>query len=173
MAVSPRCPAVCISAFAELRNYMFDILVYLFENYFEMNAYPDDSTLTRELSAAGFDRNEISQAISWFHGLENLANASYSDSLLVSHASRCYTDQEIQRIGTQGVGLLVFLESSGVLDPLQREWVMDRVFAVEESELTLEQVKWIILFVLWNHNEPQQFFFIEDLLFGDGQPTLH
>lgn len=152
---------------------MFDILVYLFENYFEMNAYPDETTLTRELSAAGFDRSEISQAITWFHGLENLANSSYSDALFVSSAFRCYTDLEIQRIGTQGVGLLAFLESSGVLDPVQREWVMDRAFAVNESELTLDQVKWIVLFVLWNHNEPQQFFFIEDLLFGDGQPTLH
>lgn len=152
---------------------MFDILVYLFENYVEMNAYPDETTLTRELSAAGFDRNEISQAITWFNGLENLANASYSEDLIVSNATRCYSEQEIQRIGTEGVGLLAFLENSGVLDPVQREWVLDRIFAVDETELTLDQVKWIVLFVLWNHNEPQQFFFIEDLLFGDGQPTLH
>jgi len=152
---------------------MFDILVYLFENYVEMNAYPDETTLTRELSAAGFDRNEISQAITWFNGLENLANASYSEDLVLSNATRCYSEQEIQRIGTEGVGLLAFLENSGVLDPVQREWVLDRIFAVDEAELTLDQVKWIVLFVLWNHNEPQQFFFIEDLLFGDGQPTLH
>ena len=152
---------------------MIDILVYLFENYVEMNAYPDETTLTRELSAAGFDRNEITQAITWFHGLENLASASYSDDLLTSGATRCYSEQEIQRIGTQGVGVLAFLENSGVLDPVQREWILDRAFAVDEAELTLDQVKWIVLFVLWNHNEPQQFFFIEDLLFGDGQPTLH
>lgn len=152
---------------------MFDILVYLFENYVEMNAYPDETTLTRELSAAGFDRNEISQAITWFHGLENLANASYSENLAVSNATRCYSEQEIQRIGAEGIGLLAFLENSGVLNPVQREWVLDRISAVDEAELTLEQVKWIVLFVLWNHNEPQQFFFIEDLLFGDGQPTLH
>lgn len=152
---------------------MFDILVYLFENYFEMNAYPDETTLTRELSAAGFDRNEISQALSWFHGLENLANDSYAESLVASKSSRCYTEAEFARIGTQGVGILAFLESSGVLNPVQREWVIDRAIALDEVELSLEQVKWIVLFVLWGQNEPQQFFFVEDLLFGDGQPTLH
>jgi Smg protein len=152
---------------------MFDILVYLFENYLEINAYPDENTLTRELSAAGFGRNEISLAISWFHGLENLSNAHYEEALATNTSSRCYTLPETERLGTQGVGLLAFLESSGILNPIQREWVIDRAFAIDERELSLDQVKWIILFVLWSQNESQQFFFVEDLLFGDGQPTLH
>ncbi len=152
---------------------MFEILVYLFENYFEMHAYPDENTLTRELSAAGFDRDEISLALSWFNGLENLANASYAETLVSCTSSRCYTEAEFARIGSQGVGLLAFLESSGVLNPVRREWVIDRAIALDETELTLDQVKWIVLFVLWSQNEPQQFFFVEDLLFGDGQPTLH
>jgi Smg protein len=152
---------------------MFDILVYLFENYLEINAYPDENTLTRELSAAGFGRNEISLAISWFHGLENLANARYEDTLATNTSSRYYTGLETERLGTQGIGLLAFLESSGILNPVQREWIIDRAFAIDERELSLDQVKWIILFVLWSQNESQQFFFVEDLLFGDGQPTLH
>jgi Smg protein len=152
---------------------MFDILVYLFENYFEMNAYPDEGTLTRELSAAGFDHNEISQALSWFHGLENLASGSYAESLATCRSLRCYTDSERVRIGVEGIGLLTFLESSGVLNPMQREWVIERAFAIDESELSVDQVKWIILFVLWEQNESQQFFFVEDLLFSDGDSTLH
>lgn len=152
---------------------MFDILVYLFENYFEMNAYPDEGTLTRELSAAGFDHDDISQALSWFHGLENLASDSYAESLATCRSQRCYTDAEFMRMGVPGVGLLTFLESSGILNPTQREWVIERALAVDEDELSLDQVKWIILFVLWERNEAQQFFFIEDLLFSDGDSTLH
>ena len=34
---------------------MFDILVYLFENYFEAEIHPDHGKLARELSAAGDD----------------------------------------------------------------------------------------------------------------------
>lgn len=152
---------------------MFDILVYLFENYFEMNAYPDEGTLTRELSAAGFDHNEISQALSWFHGLESLSSDSYAESLATCRSLRCYTDAEFMRIGVPGVGLLIFLESSGVLNPMQREWVIERAFAVDDSELSIDQVKWIILFVLWEQNESQQFFFVEDLLFSNGDSTPH
>jgi Smg protein len=76
-------------------------------------------------------------------------------------------------MGVPGVGLLTFLESSGILNPTQREWVIERALAVDEEELSLDQVKWIILFVLWERNEAQQFFFIEDLLFSDGDSTLH
>ena len=33
---------------------MFDVLVYLFENYYQAEGYPDQDTLSRKLHAAGF-----------------------------------------------------------------------------------------------------------------------
>lgn len=156
---------------------MFDILVYLFENYLEVSAYPDENKLTRELSAAGFERGEINLAISWIHGLETLVHTGEQvgekDALAARQATRFFTEREIDRLGVEGVGLLVFLENSGVLSPVQREWIIDRAFAIDEQILSIEQVKWIILFVLWSQNEPQQFIFVEDFLFGDHQPTVH
>lgn len=156
---------------------MFDILVYLFENYLEVNAYPDENKLTRELSAAGFERGEINLAISWMHGLESLVHtgehAGEKGALAATQATRFFTEREIGHLGVEGIGLIAFLENSGVLDPVQREWIIDRAFAIDEQVLSLEQVKWIILFVLWSQNEPQQFVFVEDFLFGDMQPTMH
>jgi Smg protein len=152
---------------------MFDILVYLFENYLEVSAYPDENKLTRELSAAGFERGEINLAISWMHGLESLVHTGKEDVLAAGKSTRFFTEREIDHIGVEGVGLITFLEGSGVLDPVQREWIVDRAFAIDEQVLSLEQVKWIILFVLWSQNEPQQFLFVEDFLFGDVQPTMH
>lgn len=152
---------------------MFDILVYLFENYLEVNAYPDENKLTRELSAAGFERGEISLAISWIHGLETLVHTGEEDALEARQSTRFYTEEETDHLGVEGVGLLAFLENSGVLNPVQREWIIDRAFAIDDHVLSLEQVKWIILFVLWSQNEPQQFIFVEDFLFGDLQPTMH
>lgn len=38
---------------------MFDILVYLFENYYQTDAYPDQDTLERKLHAAGFENDDI------------------------------------------------------------------------------------------------------------------
>lgn len=152
---------------------MFDILVYLFENYLEVNAYPDENKLTRELSAAGFERGEINLAISWIHGLETLVLTGEEEALGARQSTRLYTEEEIEHLGVEGVGLLAFLENSGVLNPVQREWIIDRAFAIDDHILSLEQVKWIILFVLWSQNEPQQFVFVEDFLFGDMQPTMH
>ena len=57
---------------------MFDILVYLFENYFEANLHPDQGTLEKELSAAGFDSSEINLAFDWLNGLDKLSNVAIS-----------------------------------------------------------------------------------------------
>ena len=152
---------------------MFEILVYLFENYFEVDVYPDEGTLTRELSAAGFDRDEISQAMAWISGLEKLTQQSYLPSLADSRSQRCYSEAEEERMGPESRGFLLFLESSGILNPVQREWVIDRVMALNEREVSLEQVKWTVLLVLWSQGQASDYMFIEDLLFGDTQPTMH
>lgn len=151
---------------------MFEILVYLFENYFEVDVYPDEGTLTRELSAAGFDRDEINQAMAWINGLEKLSQ-SYLPGLAESRAQRYYSGAEEAKIGTEARGFLLFLESSGILDPVQREWVIDRIMALNEREVSLEQVKWTVLIVLWSQGQAGDYMFIEDLLFGDTQPTMH
>lgn len=152
---------------------MFDILVYLFENYFEVNVYPDEGTLTRELSAAGFDRDEITQAMAWVNGLERLTQESYLPGLTDSRAQRFYSDAELAKIGVESRGFLLFLGTSCILNPVQREWVIDRIMALNEHEVSLEQVKWTVLIVLWSQGQAGDFMFIEDLLFGDTQPTMH
>lgn len=152
---------------------MFEILVYLFENYFEADVYPDEGTLTRELSAAGFDRDEIGLAMAWIVGLESLASQEVLPGLPNSQSQRFYAEDEQAKIGVEARGLLLFLESSGILKPMQREWVIDRVMALSEPEVSLEQVKWTVLIVLWSQGQASDFMFIEDLLFGDTQPTMH
>ncbi len=151
---------------------MFDILVYLFENYFEAEIHPDHGKLARELSAAGFDSDEISRAFDWFSGLEELStDAAYPEAFAASAATRCYAPQEQQRLDHQAQGFLTFLEVSGILNPIQRECVIDRVLALAESDVSLEHVKWIVLMVLWSHG--QDYVFMEDFLTSDAPPRLH
>ena len=151
---------------------MFDILVYLFENYFEIELQPDHGKLTRELSAAGFDSDEISKAFDWFKGLETLSQQEgYAASLAHSDATRCYAGPEQAKLDTESQGLLAFLEGSGILSPLQRECVIDRVLALNEREVSAEQVKWIVLMVLWSHG--QDYVFMEDFLTGSTEARLH
>ena len=53
---------------------MFDILVYLFENFFDSGSHPDSATLTRKLTLAGFDNDEITQTLDWLSKLEKTRN---------------------------------------------------------------------------------------------------
>lgn len=152
---------------------MFDILVYLFENYFEANLHPDQSTLEQELSAAGFDSTEINLAFDWLNGLETLANSPYPDSLVDSRSARIYADMEQKKIDVESRGFLSFLETSNILNPVQREWVIDRILALNDRDVGLEQVKWIVLIVLWSQGAAEDYLFIEDLLFGDNTPQMH
>lgn len=141
---------------------MFDILVFLFENYFHAGAYPDQDTLSKRLSAAGFDSRDISQALSWLSGLEGLEQGA--GVLVGSHGFRFYTEQELSALSAEGRGFLMFLETAGVINALQRELIIERVLALDEPPADLEQVKLIVLMVLWNQNEAVDTLVLDELI---------
>lgn len=152
---------------------MFELLVYLFENYIETDVRADETTLTRELSAAGFNSEDISRAFSWFSDLAELADQASTDTATNRAAYRIYTLEESKKIGTDSRSFLLFLEQAGVLNPLEREVVVDRLIALPESEVSLDQTKWIALMVLWRHGKARDYLFVEDALFNDNRPTIH
>ena len=53
---------------------MFDILVYLFENYVHSGSeiFINQADLTRELSKAGFHDDDIFKALRWLENLSKL-----------------------------------------------------------------------------------------------------
>ncbi len=63
---------------------------------------------------------------------------------------RIYSDEECGKLDTECRGFLLFLEQMGVLDHATREMVIDRVMALDSEEVDLEQLKWVILMVLFN-----------------------
>jgi Smg protein len=149
---------------------MFELLVYLFENYIEMQVRADEKTVAKELSAAGFDSDDINQAFSWFSSLETL---SASDVAANSAGCRIYHEAETKKIGQECLSFLMFLEQAGVLDSQEREVVVDRLLALPEPEVNLEQTKWISLMVLWRHGKAKDYLFVEDALFNNSHPTIH
>ena len=50
---------------------MFEVLVFVYENYWRGDACPELDQLGRKLSAAGFDSDEIDQALQWLAGLNS------------------------------------------------------------------------------------------------------
>ena len=47
-------------------------------------------------------------------------------------------------------GFIMFLEQINVLDTITREMVIDRVMEIDSKEFCLEDLKWVILMVLFN-----------------------
>jgi len=150
---------------------MFDILVYLFENYGAFNACADADALTRKLTAAGFAKDEISDALSW---LQQLARVS-QDASLVGEATpgtfRVYAGFEMERLGSDAIGFLTFLEAAGQLSSTQREIVIERALAVTDAPVSLDKLKVIVLMVLWCQEADIDVLVLEELL-DDGEDRL-
>lgn len=152
---------------------MFELLVYLFENYIELDVHADETTLARELTAAGFESEDISRAFSWFSDLEQLTDQADTEAAADRAGYRIYTLEESKKIGTESRSFLLFLEQAHLLNPLEREVVIDRLMALPELEVGLDQAKWIALMVLWRHGKAKDYLFVEDALFNDSHHTLH
>jgi Smg protein len=151
---------------------MFDILVFMFENYFHAGAYPDQETLSKRLSAAGFDSRDISQALTWLSGLERIGKSSSRSSFTPSKGFRFYTEPELSTLTAEARGFLLFLESAGVISVLQRELIIERVVALDEPAVNLDKVKLIVLMVLWNQNETLDSLVLDELISPNQQRYL-
>ena len=152
---------------------MFDVLVYLFENYYQAEGYPDHGTLSRKLHAAGFENEDISEALDWLNGLTRINDNDTPNALESSRAIRAYTNDELAKLSTEGRGFLVFLESARVLSPVLREVILERAMALSEEVVGLEKLKVIALIVLWARKGSVDTLILDELLPDGEPPQLH
>jgi Smg protein len=152
---------------------MFEILVYLFENYYTPEACPDPETLARKLAAAGFEDDEIDDALTWLSGLAESTHRCVDLALVPSNGCRIYADAEYRQFGSEAVGFIAFLESAGVLSSPLREIVIDRAFALGESPVPLDKLKIIVLMVLWSQETEIDNLILEELLEDGSARQLH
>ena len=148
---------------------MFDILVYLYETYWRPDACPDPAQLQRKLSAVGFERDDIQDALSWLDGLAASAEGVQAESQAGS--LRVYTASELEHLGEASIGFIRFLANAGVLPPPMREVVIDRAMAVGGSPIALEDLKIIVLMVFWSLGEEPDALILDEL-FVDPQDRL-
>ena len=151
---------------------MFDILLYLYEKYLGGAVSTDPDTLQRELSGIGFEEDEIASALTWLQDLERLIAPAESFHEPSPISFRCYAPEEKTRIGVEGLGFLMFLQSSSILSPVQLEWVLDRVMAIDCETLSIDQLKWIVIMVRAAHAENKEFLVLQELLFRENETTL-
>jgi Smg protein len=143
---------------------MYDILVYLFENCQQHEVSDEKERVAKKLSAAGFEESDISEALTWLAGVARGPHRSFAELPATGAAFRAYAPKELAKLDADCRGLLIYFEQSGILGPQTRETVIDRALAATGDGLTIEQLKLIILMVLWKQQTPSSRLVAEDLL---------
>ena len=158
-----------------MKENILDVLMYLFENYMndEIETDKDEEALRSELQQAGFHQRQISKAFDWLEGLTTLQDGEIAPAQQ-NVSIRVYTDKESERLDTEARGFLQFLENVGVLDHAARELVVDRIMALDEDEVDMEHLKWVVLMVLFNQpGREEAYAWMEDLVFDENAGNLH
>ena len=157
-------------------EHMFEVLVYVYENYWRGDACPEPDQLQRKLNAVGFEADEIREALDWLtdlnvatrctHWLPGITDAAYNNTptrLQSPHSMRVYSVAEQDHLGAECLGFISFLEASGVLPSPMREIVVDRAMAVPTEALSPDDFKIIVLMVYWSFGEEPDALILDEL----------
>jgi Smg protein len=110
--------------------------------------------IAKKLSAAGFEHADISEALHWLAGM---SRAPQSEPVALpdpKRTFRAFAPRELAKLDAQCRGFLLTLEQSCILSPETRELVIERALAAAGEALGLEQLKLVVLMVLWNQQTP-------------------
>jgi len=162
-----------------MKESILDVLLYLFEHYFTEDAdlvRDHDSLrsgpLFAELGQAGFSPAEINKAFEWLDALASQRPAASPPR--ANGPTRVYFGPELDKLDVDCRGFLLFLEQHGILDAGQRELVLDRAMALDQDELDLDDLKWVVLMVLFNQpGSEAAYAWMETQMFEDEPEPVH
>ena len=157
-----------------MKESILDVLLYLFEHYIDNDAdlARDRDSLQNNLLQAGFSPAEIHKAFDW---LEGLAERRPGPAVLRADGPvRVFFGPELDKLDVECRGFLMFLEQQGILDANQRELVLDRAMALDQDEIDLDDIKWVVLMVLFNQpGSEAAYAWMETQMFDDGDDLVH
>lgn len=152
-----------------------DVLIFIYEHLKEPGSSitPSQKVLREELNEAGFPDDEIDKALAW---LDDLASTPLPLDILSPgrHSFRMFSAEEMHHLDTDARGLMLILEQSGLLSRACRELVLERVLALDTPQISIEELRWIILMVLANRpGQEIAVAHLEDLVFKMRGASIH
>ena len=159
---------------------MFEVLAFVYDNYYTGEARPEPAHLKKKLGAVGFEPDEVDDAMRWLAGLNLASQGTSTDITVPSHdaapatlqpwllqpsalSMRIYPAPEQLHMGTAALGFIRFLESSGMLPAHMREVVIDRAMAAPGAPVTLDALKLIVLMVYWSFGQEPDALVLDEL----------
>jgi Smg protein len=166
---------------------MFEVLVFVYENYWRGDACPQWEHLGRKLSAVGFEADEIQEALAWLTGLtvatrdaqvatvtgQPAQDPSSTQLAAGADSMRIYSVNEQNRLGRECLGFLHFMEAAQVLPAHMREVVIDRAMASSTEMLCLDDLKIIVLMVYWSFGQEPDALVLDELCDTPGDRVAH
>lgn len=137
---------------------------------------PEDSEyiiMKRKLVEAGFTNETIAQAFTWLRDLLR-EHDQYTITTFVIHPAgmRIFSTEEMLKLSRETRGFIYSLEKAKVLDSRTREIVINQLMRLENSQLELLDVKWVVLLILIskkevNHADIQQYLLTTAAMFKE------
>ena len=157
-----------------MKQTVVDVLMYLFENIIGEDTHidPERDLVVNRLEEMGFPQHEILRAFDWLEDLADIQHES-SGKEQQAHSIRIYSDLEKMILDQESIGFLIFLEEAGILTPVTRELILDSIIALD-VELDIEQLKWIVMIVLYSHpGEENAYAWMESMVFDQLVSYMH
>lgn len=157
---------------------MFEIIVYLFESYIQIdqNVEINAQEVTDELLEEGFQKNDIIKALAWLDNLTHLHehNPQSKTQLAKQTSHRIYNPIEQQKLPHDCQAYIAYLEEAEILNTHSREVIIDCAMSLEVNVLQLDDLKWLILMVLYNDpNNEDAFLQLESMLLDYEDGLIH
>jgi Smg protein len=151
-----------------IKQSVVDVLMFLFERFLgdENETLDEREDVAIRLEEMGFQNREIDMAFDWLEDLAIIQDGKYYVPVKQS-SIRVFSEEEKAVLNEESLGFLVYLEQVGILTPVTRELVLDRVIALD-NELDTEQLKWVMLIVLHSHpGEENAYAWMESIMFDE------
>ena len=132
---------------------MLGILVFLLGFFKNFEHFPEPEDLKNCLASAGFDGDEIEEAMSWLSQLT--ASRAIGDVEVIDESCgiRIYSANENKKLSSSIRGFIQFLENEGGLTAQQREIMINQLVSLPDSDINLQSAKLVGLMVLWRHKK--------------------
>jgi Smg protein len=117
---------------------VLDILIYVFDRYMLSDGprCPSATNWRRISSARASSEANVERALDWLADLAGERDRNPAAHAAGASSMRIYTDSELRACRPNAAAICCQLERTGILSPLQREIVIDRLLALESEELT-------------------------------------
>jgi len=149
-----------------MKENVLEVLLFIFEHFFddEHGFSNEETEMIEALEQCGFGKGEVKKALLWLDGLLELREQNYAPCTDTSKAFRVFSEYEKLRLNADCRGFILFMEQMDILDCKTREMVIDRAIALDSPDVEIEQLKWIVMMVLYNMPDKEgEYIWLENL----------